>query len=384
MRNIIAAVVFLPVLATTLISFQSATTTRMRHVSRRTPVQGSSRELAAERLAVPSAPRAGDLVGASANPWKLLATLPGVVIEDISFPTLLIGYAAAELGQVWKTTDGGVHWTQVMNVGFPYYWYGVKALSTKDVVISGFNDSSLQGVIRWSHDGGVTWTPDIVLTAAGWSGRIRFATQQNGLVLDLLSTAAANSAHVTTDGGPGVTDWTTIVPDPNGGWFGNQFSLLSNLHVRAAGITYCGSTDGGVQWKCRPSIDSIFDGAVFFLNDRYGWVGGGEISPGVEGWVHRTTDGGKTWSGRTLDNPWPIRELRFVNAKVGWAAGGNIYSNVGGIYFTSDGGQNWSLDLNTNGAEMKTCDSRSAGTTLRVVCAGYTGAFNSVVYSLRY
>ena len=92
----------------------------------------------------------------SVNVWTQQATLPGAVIHDISFPTASVGYAAAELGQVWKTTNGGASWTEIVNVGFPYYWYGVHALSASDLVVSGFNDSSGEGIIRWSHDGGRT------------------------------------------------------------------------------------------------------------------------------------------------------------------------------------------------------------------------------------
>jgi photosystem II stability/assembly factor-like uncharacterized protein len=261
----------------------------------------------------------------------------------------------------------------------------VKALSAKDVVISGFNDSSFEGILRWSHDGGKTWTPDIVLTTTGWSFRIRFANHKDGLVLDGLNTLAPNAAHYTTDGGKQDSDWTAVVPDPNGGWFGNEFSLLSNLHARASGITYCDSTDVGAHWTCGPSVDSIFDGPVFFANDKFGWVGGGEISPNVEGWVHRTTDGGKTWSARTLDDPWPIREIRFLTPKIGWAAGGNVYSKVGGMYFSRNGGKTWSLDANT-GAEIASCDSKRVGTTFQVWCAGFNNvnnSFNGVVYTVK-
>jgi photosystem II stability/assembly factor-like uncharacterized protein len=312
----------------------------------------------------------------------LLATLPNAVVHDISFATPLVGYAAAELGQVWKTTDRGLTWTRIMNLQFPYYWFGVEALTAQDVVISGFDDSNFRGIIRWSHDGGSTWTSDIVLTTRGWSYRVRFADSLDGLVMDGLNLDAPNAAHYTTDGGATDSDWTAVVPDPNGGWFGNQFSLLKNLHARASGITYCYSPDGGATWSCGPSVDSVFDGPVFFLNDTSGWVGGGEISPNVEGWVHRTTDGGNTWSGRTLDGPWPIRELRFLNSKIGWAAGGNYSSNVGGMYFSGDGGQTWSLDVST-GAEMDACDSKRSGTRFQVWCAGYNGSFSTVVYSLR-
>ena len=275
----------------------------------------------------------------------------------------------------WKTTNGGASWTEILNLGFPYYWYGVTTLSANEVVISGFNDSNFEGIIRWSQDGGTTWTNDIVLTTSGWSFRTRFANANDGLVMDGLALNAPNAAHVTTDGGQTATDWTLVQPvDPNGGWFGNEFSLLSNLHARASGISYCSSTNGGGAWTCGPPVDSVFDGPVFFANDKAGWVGGGEISPNVEGWVHRTTDGGNTWSGRTLDDGWPVRQINFLTAQVGWAAGGNVYTGVGGMYYSADGGQTWTLDIST-GAEMSSCDSKHSGKNYQIWCAGYNASF---------
>jgi photosystem II stability/assembly factor-like uncharacterized protein len=99
--------------------------------------------------------------------------------------------------------------------------------------------------------------------------------------------------------------------------------------------------------------------------------------------LHRTTDGGKTWSGRVLDIAWPVREILFVTPKTGWAVGGNIYSNVGGMYFSRNGGKTWSLDLNSNGAEMSSCDSRKVGSSYQVWCAGYNSSLNGVVYGLK-
>ncbi|MFZ0286038.1 MAG: hypothetical protein WAL32_12480 [Terriglobales bacterium] len=358
----------------------------VRHVSSRVPVLGGSpHELSAMRPAIASSPRGRDAVSPKANPWQLLATLPGAVIHDISFATPQIGYAAAELGQVWKTTNGGANWTEILNLGFPYYWYGVQAAGANDVVISGFNDNNFEGIIRYSQNGGQTWTSDIILTSNGWGDRIHYVNLQDALEMDQLNLSAPNAAHYTTDGGQSASDWTAVVPDPNGGWFGDQFSLLPNQHARASGITYCTSLDLGADWSCRPSIDSVFDGPTFFVNDTSGWVGGGEISPKVEGWVHRTTDGGNTWSGRTLDIGWPIREIYFLTPNIGWAAGGNYSSDVGGMYFSHDGGQTWSLDVNT-GAEMKSCDSKRQGKNVQVWCGGYSltnGAFSGVIYSVK-
>jgi photosystem II stability/assembly factor-like uncharacterized protein len=352
----------------------------VRHVSGNTPVLGVGTELSAERPVVSPTLEAQARVRPSGNTWTLLATLPFAVIHDVSFATPKIGYAAAEAGEVWKTTDGGKTWTEVLNLSYPYYFYGVEALSAKDVVVSGFYDSSsFYGLIRWSHDGGKTWTNDIDLGSSAWVQRVRFEKKVDGLILDLIG-GSENTAQYTTDGGAGASDWTTVVDNPDGGWFGLEFSFLKNLHARASGINFCTSLDGGAQWSCGPSVDSVFDGETFFLNDKIGWVGGGEISPNVEGWVHVTTNGGKTWSGRTLDDPWPIREILFLNAKTGWAAGGNIYSGVGGIYFSSDGGNTWSLDVNT-GAEMDACASKPVKPGYQVWCIGYDSSFTAYVYT---
>ena len=353
-------------------------------VSARVPLRGPGRVLSATR-AVPRSfrPTAPTTVDPQANPWQLEATIPGAVIHDISFATPRIGFAAAELGQVWKTADGGRTWTEVLNLGFPYYWYGVDALSANDVVISGFDNANFTGLVRWSHDGGTTWSDDVLVTDDGWANRIRFQGTQNGIVGSIVSLNSPNEAQYTTDGGGTAGDWTTVTPDPNGGWFGADFTLLPNLAAYLSGITECRSRDGGQTWSCGPSVDAVFDGAVKFVNRRDGWVAGGEISPNVEGWVHRTTDGGRTWSDRTLDGPWPIRHLEFVTANKGWAAGGNVFSGVGGMYFTDDGGQTWTLDADT-GAEMSSCTHLNRGNGIQVWCAGTNAQFAGVLYTMSF
>lgn len=351
------------------------------HVSANVPIQGTVHPLSADRPLVPLNPAVAPQLAPAAHHWQLQATLPGTVIHDLAFASPAVGYAAAELGQVWKTSDGGRSWTEVLNLGFPYYFYGVAALTAQKVVISGFNDSTGDGIVRWTSDGGQTWTDDIVISTVGWGQRVRFSNGNDGLTLDLFGNSSGNLAQYTTDGGAAASDWTSVVDNPAGGWFGLQFSLLPNLHARASGVNYCTSPNAGAHWNCGPSVDSVFDGPVFFLNDTFGWVGGGEISPNVEGWAHVTTDGGKTWSDRTLDGPWPIREILFLSQKAGWAAGGNLYTGVGGIYFSSNGGQTWSVDVTTN-AEMDACDKQPTTTGYRVWCAGYDGSLNGYIYTL--
>jgi len=329
--------------------------------------------------------RPGVVPAAHVSRWKRAATLPDTIVDDIAFLSPKIGYAVAQAGIVLKSRDGGRHWRRVLDLGLPYYWMGVHAFTASDVVITGYIDSPTRqaGVLRWTHDGGRTWSDDIVVSPDGLLGRVEFADARHGLVLGDANAAHESGAYTTSTGG-GAAEWVRSTPDPSNAWLGAEFSLLPNLHARAAGIEYCDSIDGGGTWHCGPSIDRIFDDAVFFIDDQTGWVAGGAISgnDSRSGWVHRTVDGGATWSGRSLDVRTPIAVVRFVTRELGWAAGGAT-PDEGAIYGSSDGGQTWSLDLDTHDIQIGACDARGIGRRYRAWCTGVgvAGSLRSVVFT---
>jgi photosystem II stability/assembly factor-like uncharacterized protein len=375
------------------LSFSQTSVDSGRHVSQTLPTASSGNDSSRNVLSAERAQESHMIAQPAAalgNTWQLLATLPGIIIHDVDFPTDKIGYAVGEQGQVWKTTDGGTNWTQQnLSDASSDYFYGVQALTAKKVIITGFYDGSggAYGVFRWTEDGGTTWGSDLS-TGPEWLQQVRFVKKQNGLMLTLgpVEGDPDTLAEYTSDGGAGISDWNSADANPDGGWFGTQFSFLNNLHARASGINFCTSLTGGSDWTCGPSVDSVFDGPVFFLNDKDGFVGGGEISPNVEGWMHVTTNGGTTWSGRTLDGPWPIRSILFLTKKIGWAGGGNVYTDVGGMYFSTDGGNTWSVDVTTN-SEMGSCSDHAVSGHHQIWCAGFNYTdddFNSVIYSTTY
>jgi len=352
-----------------------------RYVSARAPVNGPSVEIGAVRPGgVPGAKAAPGPAKHPTNTWTKLASLPGATVHDMAFVSPTVGYAAAELGQVWETTDGGSSWSEILNRGFPYYYYGI-AVSGQKVIASGFDDSNSEAILSESDDGGQTWKADKILSTNAWGGRVRFTHRvQDGLAMSGEGLANPNAAWWRVKPGK----WAQVPPDSSGGWFGYQFTLLKDQTAFASGIQFCTSANTGATWTCGPPADSVFDGPTEFVDDRIGWTGGGEISPQVEGWLHRTTDGGATWSGRVLNTSWPIRQIEFLNRKIGWAAGGNIYSAVGGIYYSADGGKTWSEDIST-GDEVDACAYQNLGTDqTQVWCIGEAeanGSFSSNVYS---
>jgi len=309
--------------------------------------------------------------------WKLKFTATGKVFKDVSFADDHTGYIVTELGSVYKTVNGGDSWTSVMNLGFPYYWYGVYALTPDTVVIAGFNDQAptAQGVIRWSYNGGSSWQPNIVLaipfSGVGWLDRVHFYGADTGIVLNSLS----GGAWITTTGGKDSASWNYISINTDQAWFAGNIDFDSQGKVSATGIHLAESLDYGQTWTSGPCADQTFDGGVDFLgSDRQlGWTGGGQISAPVSGWIHRTTDGGISWSGRLQTFPYPIRAVTFFNASTGLALGGNVYSEAGGIYSTPDSGYTWNLEVNT-AAEMFAFDYKIiSADSMDVWCVGSTG-----------
>ena len=355
-----------------------------RYVSARMPINGPSMALSVLRPAgLSPSVDAMTPAGHAANNWIKLASLQDATIHDVAFTSATTGYAAGELGQVWATTDGGKSWSEILNRGFPYYYYGISVIG-QTIVASGFDDSNSQAILTQSNDGGATWLPDTILSSTAWAGRIRQVRKGvDGLVMngEGASGPGPNTAWWTTK----INNWAQVTPDPNGGFFGYQFTLLKNQTAYASGTTFCKSANTGASWACAPSADKIFDGGAAFVDDKHGWVFGGEISPDVAGWLHRTADGGQKWSGRVLKSPWPIRQAEFLNTQIGWAAGGNIYTATGGIYYSADGGQSWVLDLATND-EIGACATAAVdhGGKTQIWCIGEAqdnGHFSSNVYS---
>jgi hypothetical protein len=132
------------------------------------------------------------------------------------------------------------------------------------------------------------------------------------------------------------------------------------------------SADATAHWTSFAGTNAIFDGPNSIHQNGLGFTGGGSISPTVAGWVYATANGGNTWtSAPVLSTAYPIRALLTLDTQRAWAVGGNVYSNVGGIWGTSDGGAHWSLEQDI-GDEMNDIQwVRVDASTIDVFVAGY-------------
>jgi hypothetical protein len=325
-------------------------------------------------------------VTSSVFEWTLTFSQPGKVFKDISFSDPLHGYIVTELGAVYKTVDGGGNWVSVMNLGFPYYWYGVHALSPDTVVISGFNNQGQinEGIVRWTFDGGTTWEPELVLpipvNGVGWLDRVHFFNSDTGIVFN----STSGGCWYTSTGGKDVSSWTYVVINPDQAWLSGNIDTQDNGLVFGTGIHLAKSSNFGLEWTSGPCADNVFDGGVDFLddNDLFGWTGGGQISAPVMGWMHRTTDSGGSWGPRLQTFPYPVRAVQFFTGSTGIALGGNLYDEAGGIYSSADSGYTWNLDVSTS-AEMFAFDYQViSADSMDIWCVGSTGGSTGFVGKL--
>jgi hypothetical protein len=299
---------------------------------------------------------------------------------------------------VSQGTIGVQKFTTVHNAGFPHYYYGVYAGSDGGVLVSGFVDGAedvvSKGITVASFDHGNSWQPPEVVDDEKWLGGPIRCTNDTHCVVPGAST---NKIYVTDNGVASVaSDWTSVVPDPSVGWFQGPFVAEAESIV-ITGIGLCESTDGGLHFKCKKSVDPTFDGGIALQAARptggsglphygQGLVGGGEISNPVSGWVHETQNGPDgNWTKRDLEVPYPIRWVGFYGS-VALAVGGDYQTGVGGIHSSTDGGKTWQLDLDT-GVEMSACSGSArdfddvGGGSVVVTCAGSARGKPSVIVS---
>src|ERR1039457_1147325 len=168
--------------------------------------------------------------------WILKFSSTGKVFKDVSFANPSTGYIVTELGSVYKTVNGGDNWVSKMNLGFPYYWYGVDAITPDTVVISGFNDQGAinEGILRWSFDGGSTWSPDITLhipvSGVGWLDKVHFFNADSGIVFNSFT----GGCWYTFNGGRDSSSWTYVTINPDLGWFSGNIDAEKDGRVYTA------------------------------------------------------------------------------------------------------------------------------------------------------
>ena len=263
--------------------------------------------------------------------WVKMATL-GSSLQTVEFIDSLHGWAADGATQIFRTTDGGITWTQYgSTVGF-----AVKGISFADslngwcVGVGGLSS----GEIIHTSDGGKTWalqqekfprqyvgTKALSKTKNITSGNTHTTPPDTGVILQTLDAGKT---------------WTEQRMADTIGALG-KMQFLDSLHGYIYAYHILKTTDGGLSWKVLPGIAQIQ--VATFLDSLRGW-GGYQSS------MYHTTDGGVIWQFQAyLDQPEQLtmQSMCFVDSLKGWVFGYSAYFGTitESIFRTTDGGITW-------------------------------------------
>jgi len=199
-------------------------------------------------------------------------------------------------------------------------------------------------VIYKTMDGGLSWE---LITQFG----------QTGLVTDIeiinenkiFVTTEYEGLHLSEDGG---MTWTLMTIDSEILHYHNLQFIDENIGF-ARGQKYTQNQerygiifktiDGGQTWN------EIYDATSFstdfwdyyFINKNKGFI------TSNNGEIRQTTDGGLTWTNITVstNTAEQNRQITFVNNQVGYLNSYDKVSKKSRLYRTTNGGQNWQLEL---------------------------------------
>lgn len=273
--------------------------------------------------------------------WNAVYEPDSTVFLGMHFTSDSLGYVVGyrfnalnySIGQIFKTTDGGSHWSKIYESSVPqttnpasYADFACVYFPTSNIGYVGGDYS----IILKTTDAGQTWITQTV-PEIFFDTRMIYCTDS--------ATCFAGKAYMfkTFDGG---LNWVVdsnasptqdvSFPSPNKG-----YGLWSN------------TIDGGQSWTDAPiwsNINVSYD-CIFFINDSTGFIGGmgSQGSPNFNfGAIAKTINYGQTWNQINFQYEMlAIRDIVFINDTVGWACGNGQSGNSRQIMKTIDGGLNW-------------------------------------------
>jgi photosystem II stability/assembly factor-like uncharacterized protein len=261
--------------------------------------------------------------------WNFSFSVVNNGFTKIQFVNSNTGFACGGHGLPYlcKTTNAGQNWFSVSSFGCSK-WEGMNVLNEDTLWV--VDPNGLCGGVYRTTNGGVNWTQQLNLMSQNptkiymFNARIGFIT--NGSNFKKTTNSGVNWFDV--DGGP---FWDIQFIDSLTGW-----KVRGNILK---------TTNGGLNWETQmlPQVPGSFGHEITKLNifnkDTI-WAAGASISYPLSyrGVIHKTTNGGTNWGYQIPDTSIHIFNysfIKFTDRLKGWAY--SSVSTMGGVH-TKTGG----------------------------------------------
>lgn len=248
-------------------------------------------------------------------------------LDSVCFIDTARGWAAGQ--SLIKTTDGGLHWTVLIDSVGTGYWDDISFSDSLHGWSVTYSPYLISGIVNATTDGGMTWHEQVRDTYYYFRG-VKFVSPLHGYVAGgyLDETGSPHSRMLTTtDGG---TTWSRYtIPDSTSREL-VDVDAIGPFRAWALGNgDSCSlSTDGGATWF------SGYTGSYSFNSVSFGTLNSGWGAT-TNGKILASTDGGMTWHFQVQCGAFWL-SIKAVDSLHAWAAG-----DSGRIWATTDGGQAW-------------------------------------------
>lgn len=239
--------------------------------------------------------------------------------RNIEFLNSNIGFLGTLNGEFFKTSDGGSNWELVTNFStIPAAICGIDTVGSSTIYGCGAYFSP--AYIIKSIDSGDTWEYIDMSSYANALVEIQFLDENTGFACGNSDTGA--TILKTTDGG--IT-WAEIFNSNINGEYVWKLQILENsTNVMFGAIEsvdpYIGklikSLDSGNSWISYDAPETLIQ-AVGFISETHGWMGGHATG------LHETTDGGVTWTDLNVGSI--LNRIFVINSETAFASGTTIY-----------------------------------------------------------
>ena len=243
----------------------------------------------------------------------------------IHFPTMNTGYAAGDL--MMKSTDAGDTWTDITPPANSYFNSVFFTDNSTGYAVEGMGD-----IIK-TTDGGLSWSL-LKNIPEGDLRHVTFQSPGTGYVTGFNWGGQKAYVYKTTDAG---MTWTNRSPASNLATNLNHACFLNpNLGFACGNGDVIKTTDGGLTWtRSSPGPEYVLN-AIHFTDPDTGYVVGWN-SATYRGVIMKSFDGAGSWTNVwSSDYQFMIRDVWFADSNTGYALGEKML-----ILKTTDGGANW-------------------------------------------
>ncbi|MEY8848233.1 YCF48-related protein [Psychroserpens sp. XS_ASV72] len=256
----------------------------------------------------------------------------GYYFRNIEFLDANIGFLGTLNGSFFKTVDGGSSWTEVSISPNPNAICGLDAVGTSTIYGCGAYFSPAH-IIK-STDSGDTWTLTDMSAYANALVEVLFLDEMHGFASGknfdgglILETTDGGSTwtEIYNTNSPGDYVWKLqTLPGNNDIMFGSVSSVTPNLGQLIK------STNGGQTWTSYDAPETDIQ-AVGFISETQGWMGGHTTG------FYETLDGGQTWTNLNIGNN--LNRIVILSPSLAYASGTTVYK------FTEDTLSNQNIEI---------------------------------------